>query len=97
MNRAAIGPPIIVLWFGQALWAGVAAQALTPHRAGLACGPINRAYGRAGAVLFSVVLRAAHRGWPIWSFIASVLPPRCSIVPTVHLLYLFVCLSSYPG
>ena len=42
MNQAAIGPPTIVSCFGPVLWAGVAAQALTPHRAGPARGPMDR-------------------------------------------------------
>ena len=68
ITRAAIVP-----CFTTAVWAEVAAQAITPHRVRLARGPINHAYGRAGAVLFSVVLRAAHRAWPIWNTIPVAL------------------------
>jgi hypothetical protein len=55
----AIGPLIFVLCFGPAQRAEVAAQALKGRRAGPALGTIDRASGRASAVLFQVVPRAA--------------------------------------
>jgi hypothetical protein len=49
----------------------VAAQALKGRRAGPALGTIDRASGRARAVLFRVVHRAANRARPIWKSIAT--------------------------
>jgi hypothetical protein len=52
-----------------ALWAEVAAQALSTYRAGPALSTIDRVSGRARAVLFRVVPRAANRARPIWNTI----------------------------
>jgi hypothetical protein len=70
----AIGPPTFGPCFGPARRARVAAQALKGHRAGPALSPIDRAQGRASAVLFRVVPRAANRARPIWN---SIVTPRC--------------------
>jgi hypothetical protein len=70
-----IGPPIgplkIGSCLGPALWAEVAAQALSAYRAVPALSTIDRASGRARAVLFRVVPRAANRARPIWNTIAE--------------------------
>jgi hypothetical protein len=68
-----IGPPIGPLKIGPclglALWAEVAAQALSTYRVVPALSTINRASGRAKAVLFRAVPRASNRAWPIWNTI----------------------------
>jgi hypothetical protein len=64
-------PPPIGPCFGPAQRAEVAAQALKGRRAGPALGTIDRASGRARAVLFRVVPRAANRARPIWKSIVS--------------------------
>jgi hypothetical protein len=75
-----IGPPIgpakIGSCLGPALWAGVAAQALSTYRAGLALSTIDRASGCARAVLFRIVLCAADRARPIWN---PVTRPSCRV------------------
>jgi hypothetical protein len=66
-----IGPPIGPLkigpFLGPALWAE--AQALSTYRVVPALNTINRASGRAKAVLFRTVSRAANRARPIWNTI----------------------------
>jgi hypothetical protein len=64
-----IGPTKIGPCLGPALWAEVAAQALSTHRVVPALGTIDRASCRARAVLFRVVPRASHRVCPIWNSI----------------------------
>jgi hypothetical protein len=67
-----IGPTKIGPCLGPALWAEVAAHALSTHRVVPALGTINRASCRDRAVLFRVVPRASYRAWPIWNSIVSV-------------------------
>jgi hypothetical protein len=68
-----IGPPIRPLKIGPclglALWAEVVAQALSTYRVVPALSTINRASGRAKAVLFRAVPRAANHARPIWNTI----------------------------
>jgi hypothetical protein len=62
-------PPPIEPCFGPAQRTEVAAEALKGRWAGLALGTIDRASGRARAVLFQVVPRAANRARSIWKSI----------------------------
>jgi hypothetical protein len=62
---ASIWPTKIGLCLGPALWAEMAAQALTPHRVGPALGTLIIPR----VVLFRVVPRVAHCTRPIWNSI----------------------------
>jgi hypothetical protein len=75
-----IGPLKIGPCLGPALWAEVAAQALSTYRAVPALSTIGRASGRASIVLFSVVSRAANRARTIWNTIVKRNPDAASFI-----------------
>jgi hypothetical protein len=79
LGRVAFGPTYIGPCFGPVRRAEVAAQALKDRRAVPALGTIDRASGRAKAVLFRVVPRAANRARPIWNSIGYPFAPTCCL------------------